>query len=254
MFFDYELKKEECLADRFEQALRADAEFAPRLLVGTASDKAGTVEQFRAREDAVLVVKDAAFTEGVNLQDSSVIINFQVTPDPLAMDQRIGRIFRLGQTHNVRIYSLADMHRLEGYVLLYFLRIGLMSSSSGDATIIAGSNNERMVTVRCPVCGNVRLYSLEEYELRKKRNDLYCAETERCRENDPNGTRMEEISVYDFRCDACDSVFARSVSRRGIPLHVRQRTEQRRDVQQRRIRRQGSVLPQDLRPFALRVF
>lgn len=226
VFFDYELKKEECLADRFEQALRADAEFAPRLLTGTASDKAGTVEQFRAREDAVLVVKDAAFTEGVNLQDSSVIINFQVTPDPLAMDQRIGRIFRLGQTHNVRIYSLADMHRLEGYVLLYFLRIGLMSSSSGDATIIAGSNNERMVTVRCPVCGNVRLYSLEEYELRKKRNDLYCAETERCRENDPNGTRMEEISVYDFRCDACDSVFARSVSEEGyLCMSVNERSK-----------------------------
>lgn len=180
----------------------------------------------RAREDAVLVVKDAAFTEGVNLQDSSVIINFQVTPDPLAMDQRIGRIFRLGQTHNVRIYSLADMHRLEGYVLLYFLRIGLMSSSSGDATIIAGSNNERMVTVRCPVCGNVRLYSLEEYELRKKRNDLYCAETERCRENDPNGTRMEEISVYDFRCDACDSWFARSVSEEGyLCMSVNERSK-----------------------------
>ena len=215
VFFDYELKKEELLADRFEQALRADPEFSARVLCGTAADKAGTVEAFRAKEDAVLVVKDPSFTEGVNLQDSSVIVNFQVTPDPLAMDQRIGRIFRLGQTNNVRVYSLADMQRLEGYVLMYFLRIGLMSSSSGDATIIAGSNNERMVTVRCPVCGNVRLYSLEEYEQRKKRNDLYCVETPRCREADPNGTRMEEISVYDFRCDTCDSVFARSVTEEG---------------------------------------
>ena len=43
------------------------------------------------KEDAVLIVKDPSFTEGVNLQDSNVIINFQVTPDPLAMDQRIGR-------------------------------------------------------------------------------------------------------------------------------------------------------------------
>lgn len=215
VFFDYELKKEDCLADRFEEALLADKEFSSRVLSGNVLDRAGTVEQFRKKEDAVLVVKDAAFTEGVNLQDSNIIINFQITPDPLAMDQRIGRIFRLGQKNNVRIYSLADMNRLEGYVLMYFLRIGLMSSGSGDATIIAGSNNERMVTVRCPVCGNVKLYSLEDYETRKKNDDLYCVETELCRRDDAKGTRMEEISVYDFKCDVCDSVFARSVSEEG---------------------------------------
>ena len=215
VFFDYELKKEDCLADRFEEALLADKEFSSRVLSGNVLDRAGTVERFRKKEDAVLVVKDAAFTEGVNLQDSNIIINFQITPDPLAMDQRIGRIFRLGQKNNVRIYSLADMNRLEGYVLMYFLRIGLMSSGSGDTTIIAGSNNERMVTVRCPVCGNVKLYSLEDYETRKKNDDLYCVETELCRRDDAKGTRMEEISVYDFKCDVCDSVFARSVSEEG---------------------------------------
>lgn len=215
VFFDYELKKEENAADRFEAALSADPEFSSRVLAGTALDKARTVAEFCKREDAVLVVKDAAFTEGVNLQDSNIIINFQITPDPLAMDQRIGRIFRLGQKNNVRIYSLADMEKLEGYVLMYFLRIGLMSSNSGDATIIAGSNNERMVTVRCPVCGNVKLYSLEDYETRKKNDDLYCVETDLCRRDDPKGTRMDEISVYDFKCDVCDTVFARSVSEEG---------------------------------------
>lgn len=215
VFFDYELKKEECAADAFEQALLADAEFAPRVLSGTAAGKAATVKKFIEKEDAVLIVKDPSFTEGVNLQDSNVIINFQVTPDPLAMDQRIGRIFRLGQKNNVRIYSLADMSKLEGYVLMYFLRIGLMSSGSGDATIIAGSNNERMVTVRCPVCGSVRLYSLEDYEKKRKEDGLFCTETTMCREYDERGTRMEEISVYDFKCDACDSVFARSVSEEG---------------------------------------
>ena len=122
----------------------------------------------------MLVVKDPSFTEGVNLQSGSVIINFQVTPDPLAMDQRIGRIFRLGQKNDVTIYSLADMNRLEGFALLYFSRIGLMSSNSGDATIIAGSNNDRMVAVRCDRCGQVKLYSQEDYEAHKKNGNLFC--------------------------------------------------------------------------------
>ena len=213
IFFDYELKKSELVHDRFLEALAADSEFSSRIVVGTARNKEKTLLDFDEKSNAVLVVKDAAFTEGVNLQSGSVIINFQVTPDPLAMDQRIGRIFRLGQKNDVTIYSLAQMNRLEGFALLYFVRIGLMSSNSGDATIIAGSNNDRMVAVRCDRCGQVKLYSQEDYETHKKNNSLYCIATSECINSErPNGTVMKEISVYDFKCDQCSTVFVRSVS------------------------------------------
>lgn len=213
VFFDYELKKSELMHGRFEKAILADDEFKDRVIVGTASNKEKTLEIFNEKEDAILVVKDASFTEGVNLQLSNIIINFQVSPDPLAMDQRIGRIFRLGQKNNVIIYSLANMHKLEGFALMYFTRIGLMSSNSGDATIIAGSNNERMVAVQCDRCGRVALYSQEDYEFHKKEGGLICDQGPECIGPDrPNGTEMKEISVYDFKCDKCGTVFARSVS------------------------------------------
>lgn len=213
IFFDYELKKNELIYDRFYDEIVKDSEFTSRLIVGSSGGKEKTLEDFNRLENAVLVVKDPSFTEGVNLQSGSVIINFQVTPDPLAMDQRIGRIFRLGQRNNVTIYSLANMNRLEGFALMYFARIGLMSSNSGDATIIAGSNNDRMVAVQCERCGQVKLYSQEDYEVHKKNDALYCIATAECMNSDrPNGTVMKEISVYDFKCDKCATVFARSVS------------------------------------------
>ena len=213
IFFDYELKKKDLVHDAFLADMQKDPAFANRLVVGTANNKEKTLAAFEACPNAVLVVKDPSFTEGVNLQSGSVIINFQVTPDPLAMDQRIGRIFRLGQKNDVIIYSLADMNRLEGFALLYFSRIGLMSSNSGDATIIAGSNNDRMVAVRCDRCGQVKLYSQEDYEAHKKNGNLFCTATSECVGPDrPQGTEMTEISVYDFKCDQCASVFARSVS------------------------------------------
>ena len=216
VFFDYDVKDPAAEPKRFVQELAKDERFAGRVLEGGALNKNKTVEKFNKKEDAILVIEDPSFTEGVNLQASSIIINFEVTPDPLSMDQRIGRIFRLGQTEKqVHIYSLAQMNKLEGYVLMYFLRIGLMYSSSGDATIIAGSNSERMVTVRCPVCRSVKLYSLEDYEAKKRRDELYCRETQLCRQDDPKGTKMEEISVYDFKCSDCDKVFARSVTDEG---------------------------------------
>ena len=213
IFFDYELKKKELVHDRFLGELEKDPEFASRIVVGTAINKEKTLAEFDAKSNAIIVVKDASFTEGVNLQAGSVIINFQVTPDPLAMDQRIGRIFRLGQKNDVTIYSLAALNRLEGFALLYFARIGLMSSNSGDATIIAGSNNDRMVAIRCERCGQVKLLSQEDYEAQKKNNSLYCIATAECINSErPNGTVMKEISVYDFKCDQCSTVFVRSVS------------------------------------------
>ena len=213
IFFDYELKRSELRYDRFTEEIQKDKEFSDRVVIGTSYNKEQTLEKFNKRMDTILVVKDPSFTEGVNLQSGSIIINFQVTPDPLAMDQRIGRIFRLGQVNNVTIYSLVNMNRLEGFALMYFTRIGLMSSNSGDATIIAGSNNDRMVAVQCERCGKVELLPLEEYEARKNKDNLYCTATSECNNAErPNGTVMKEISVYDFKCDKCSTVFVRSVS------------------------------------------
>lgn len=212
IFFDYELKKKDLRYDRFLKELQRIPEFSSRIVVGTANDKERTLVEFDRKDNAVLVIKDASFTEGVNLQSGNVIINFQVTPDPLAMDQRIGRVFRLGQKNDVTVYSLAAMNQLEGFALMYFVRIGLMSSNSGDATIIAGSNNDRMVAVRCDRCGQVKLYSREDYETYKKNGELYCLAKTCVDSEHPNGILMKEISVYDFQCDRCSSVFVRSVS------------------------------------------
>ncbi len=221
VFFDYDKKEKNPIWDRFEAELRKDPRFKNRILVGTQNNKNDICDDkhglFNKEEykDAILIVKDAGFTEGANLQKSNVIINFQISPDPLAMDQRIGRIFRLGQTNDVTIYSLSNMHQLEGYVLAYFSCIGLLTSNSGDVTIIAGSNNDHMVTIRCSACGRVELLSRDEFESRKSTGQLYCTASEKCTVNNSRGTLMEEISVYNFKCATCDTVFERSVTEEG---------------------------------------
>lgn len=219
MFFDYDLPKSSKgfrQWDKVIAALSAEEKLKERIIVGTAEDKDKNVKKFSAKEDAILIVTDPAFTEGVNLQDSRIIINFQVTPDPLAMDQRIGRVFRLGQSSDVKIFSLADMNKLEGYALAYFNSIGLISSNSGDATIIAGSNNERMVALRCPACGKVALYTQEDYETAKKNGKLYCDNNPKvCCADDSRGTLMEEINVYEFKCSNCSATLSRSVGDGG---------------------------------------
>jgi hypothetical protein len=100
---------------------------------------------------------------------------------------------------------------------MYFSGIGLITSSGGDATILAGSNNERMVTIRCPSCGRVELRSQEEYEKWRfeDSDNLYCT-NRKCRMVNIRGTLMNEISVYNFKCDKNEAhVFTRSVADEG---------------------------------------
>ena len=213
IFFDYGNKKKalQNVTSAVEKALREDAKIAKRLIVGEVNNKDKAIEQYDSTDASILLATDVGYTESANLQKGNVIVNFEVTPDPLSMDQRIGRVFRLGQESNVKIYSLANMHELEGYVLMYFTRIGLLTSNSGDATIIAGCNNESMVAVQCERCGKVMLMDKEEYEEAKRQDMLYCASTEECTTYNPKGTKMSEMAVFDFKCDTCGSVFARSI-------------------------------------------
>ncbi|MDE7256552.1 MAG: hypothetical protein K2N50_01165, partial [Clostridia bacterium] len=181
-------------------------------LTGDALEK-----KFNSSNDAILIVNSASLTEGANLQSCNVIINFQITPDPLSMDQRIGRVFRIKQENDVSIYSLADMNALEGYVLAYFTRIGLMTSNSGDATIISGSNNEHMVTVRCKNCKKVKLFTQEDFNLFRETDDeaLKCRDTDACRGGSGGYTVMREMNVHDFQCGTCKTTFSRSIETEG---------------------------------------
>ncbi len=62
--------------------------------------------RFRDREADVLLCTDAA-AEGLNFQFCGAVINYDMPWNPMRVEQRIGRIDRLGQTHaTIRIVNL----------------------------------------------------------------------------------------------------------------------------------------------------
>lgn len=211
VFFDYELDEKKRSDIKLLERLKAIPEISNRLIK---SDEFDAISRFQTTDGAVLIVTDAPNTESVDLQKGNIVINFQVTPDPVSMDQRIGRVSRLGQEKDIKVYSLADMTALEGYILAYYARIGLLTSNDGDATIIAGSNSEEMVAVMCKACHNVELYYYEDYLLKKNNGELYCDRTDVCKLNDRRGTVMEEIIAADFKCNnsSCGAVLVRPMN------------------------------------------
>lgn len=78
-----------CDKERLKAAFRAGAG------AGTDGDEGPSVPPVR-----ILVSTDAA-SEGLNLQTCGLMINFDMPWNPMRVEQRIGRLDRIGQTHSV---------------------------------------------------------------------------------------------------------------------------------------------------------
>ena len=71
----------------------------------------------RFRTSLPVLVSTEAGGEGRNLQFCQVVINYDLPWNPMRVEQRIGRVHRLGQKHPVRVINLASRGTIEAYVL-----------------------------------------------------------------------------------------------------------------------------------------
>jgi SNF2 family DNA or RNA helicase len=81
----------------------------------SSAEKDQQLQQFRER-GGVLVTTDS-ISEGRNIQFCNVIVNYDLPWNPMSVEQRIGRIDRIGQDRDVYVYNLALDGTIEDYVL-----------------------------------------------------------------------------------------------------------------------------------------
>ena len=101
----------------------------------SSDEKEEIVERFE-EEGGVLVSTDA-MNEGRNLQFCNVMVNYDLPWNPMKVEQRIGRIHRIGQKREVYVFNLALNDTIEEYVLerLYH-KIDLFQQSVGELSEI----------------------------------------------------------------------------------------------------------------------
>ena len=73
-------------------------------------------QQFRDGAVQVLAATEAA-GEGINLQVSNVLFNYDIPWNPNRLEQRMGRIHRYGQRHDCLIFNFVATNTIEGRVL-----------------------------------------------------------------------------------------------------------------------------------------
>jgi hypothetical protein len=79
-------------------------------------DRLSAQEQFRQRPDVVILVATDAAGEGVNLQVANLMVNYDLPWNPNRIEQRFGRIHRIGQTEVCWLWNLVAIETREGEV------------------------------------------------------------------------------------------------------------------------------------------
>jgi SNF2 family DNA or RNA helicase len=126
--FDY-------LAGLFREAGLTFVEFRSGM---TNEQKDAAVAQFREQANLLLMTEVGA--EGKNLQFCQTMINYDLPWNPMRLEQRIGRIHRIGQTNDVFVFNFCVKDSIEEYIL-YILdkKINMFELVIGEIDSILGN-------------------------------------------------------------------------------------------------------------------
>lgn len=95
------------------------------------SKKDWMTELFQNR--AQVLIATEAYGEGINLQFCNQVINYDMPWNPMRVEQRIGRVHRLGQQRDVHIYNLSTVGTIEEHILqLLYEKIDLFEMVIGE--------------------------------------------------------------------------------------------------------------------------
>ena len=101
----------------------------------TPDEKHESVNQFK--NDSQIMISTGAGGEGQNFQFCHNIVNYDLPWNPMRVEQRIGRVHRIGQTNDVIIFNYALKGTIEAYILeLLFTKIQLFNMALGELDLM----------------------------------------------------------------------------------------------------------------------
>ena len=104
--------------------------------------KDAAVQAFRDSVSVLLCTESGG--EGRNLQFCNTLINFDIPWNPMAIEQRIGRIDRIGQTREVFVFNLVTAGTIEDAVLrILDEKINMFELVVGEVGAILGEIDEQ---------------------------------------------------------------------------------------------------------------
>jgi SNF2 family DNA or RNA helicase len=186
IIFTHYLRTMEYLAHLLTRAGLGFVEFKGNM---SSTQKDEAIDSFRNEVDILLSMESGG--EGRNIQFCNTMINYDLPWNPMRIEQRIGRIHRIGQTRDVFVFNFCLKGSIEEYILdvldkkinMFELVIGEMDTILGNLAEEAGfedivmdiwvkSQDEEELRQRFDKLGEEMLGAKGAYEQTKKWDDI----------------------------------------------------------------------------------
>ncbi|MDL1963965.1 MAG: hypothetical protein LWW98_06455 [Deltaproteobacteria bacterium] len=110
---------------------------------GPLEDKIASCESFWDEDGAQFLISTSSGGEGINLQVCRILFNYDLPWNPMAVEQRIGRIHRYGQTETVQVYHLVAEETIEEKVYAILdKKLFEIATTIGKVDPVTGSVSE----------------------------------------------------------------------------------------------------------------
>jgi superfamily II DNA or RNA helicase len=127
--------------------LRADNVGCAVILGGMGDEKHAELERFANPDGPSILISSEIGSEGIDLQFARVLVNYDLPWNPMKVEQRIGRIDRIGQkADRIHIISFVAKDTIEEIVLdRLFQRLDIFRESIGDLEEIFGETFDELL-------------------------------------------------------------------------------------------------------------
>lgn len=184
---------------------------------GSTYSKRVEFERFKKDPAVRIMVSTEVGGEGLNFQFCRVMFNYDLPWNPMRIEQRIGRLDRIGQEHDVHIYNFLLEGTLDARILIVLQdRIRLFEETIGNLDPILGEGIERDIKA---------IMLSDEAEEERRLSDFEEQADRRVREAREAETKMVDfiMDTRSFRRDTADEILGRKspVSNRDIEAFTR---------------------------------
>ncbi|MBO6574440.1 MAG: DEAD/DEAH box helicase family protein [Rhodothermales bacterium] len=118
----------------------------PVVLVGGLADKDSVLQSFADPAGPQILLASEVASEGVDLQFSRVLVNYDLPWNPMKVEQRIGRIDRIGQeASSISVWNLAYADTIDERILQrLYNRLDIFRFALGDLEAVLGDEIRQM--------------------------------------------------------------------------------------------------------------
>lgn len=110
------------------------------------ADREAAIEEFATDPEVRILLSSEVGGEGLDLQFASVLVNYDLPWNPMVLEQRIGRLDRIGQkSDRILIFNFSIKDTVEERILLrLYERIGIFEETIGEIDPILGREIEKI--------------------------------------------------------------------------------------------------------------